>query len=302
MKVKLYLVLILSLVGWRDINAQEKFILGDPPAVKRVFFQPCYIKDSLLIGKTDLSVRYRLTRKIDDNLYRWCTLKLMIGNGVSSQIDELEYVNSLIMTNFNNGATDIDESLRIKAENMGNAPSNLFLQMVRMDKENTVEMICSDMQMINRTRMYREPVPDIAWVVGGEADSLYGYSCMVATARFRGRTWTAWFTMEIPIELGPWKLSGLPGLILKAIDESGEYCFDCVELSQTERPLFIYDYPNKQIIDRLKYLKYEKNSFTQPYELLANGEDIIIWERNSDGSVTEVKESWTIPYYPIELE
>lgn len=302
MKVTFCLFLIFSLAGWRAINAQEQFILSDHSAIKRIFSKPCYIKDSLLIGKTNLSVRYRLTRKVDDNLYKWCTLKLMIDNGVSSQIDELGYINSLIMTNFNNGATNVDESLIVKAQNMGDAPSNLFLQMVRIDKKNNLEVICSDMQTINRTRMYREPIPDIAWVVEGKVDSLYGYSCMMATARFRGRTWTAWFTMEIPIKLGPWKLSGLPGLILKAMDESKEYCFECVELSQTGKPLFVYDYPNKQIINRHKYLKYEKNSFTQPYELLANGEDIIIWERNSDGSVSEIKESWLIPYYPIEFE
>lgn len=302
MKTTFYLLLLLSLIGLRKVDAQEKFIVGDRSAIQRVFFQPCYIKDSLLMCKAELSIRYRLTRKVGDNLYKWCFIKLMIGNGVSSQIDELEYINSLIMTNFNSGATSVDQSLTARAGNMGDAPSNLFLQMVRTDKEQILEVICSDMQTINRTRMYQEPVPDITWLVDGKVDSLCGYPCMTATAQFRGRLWTAWFTTDIPVGLGPWKLSGLPGLILKAIDESEEYCFECVELSKTQKPLYIYDYPDKQTIDRHKYLKYEKNSFMQPYELLAEGGNTLIWERNPDGSLSEVKGSWTIPYYPIERE
>lgn len=45
---------------------------------------------------------------------------------------------------------------------------------------------------------------------------------------FRGRTWTAWYAEQIPIDAGPWKLHGLPGLILKSTDNSATHDFEAI--------------------------------------------------------------------------
>lgn len=63
---------------------------------------------------------------------------------------------------------------------------------------------------------------DIAWDISEETKMIGIYKVQKATAYFRGRDYTAWFTSEIPLPYGPWKLVGLPGLILEAYDTNKE--------------------------------------------------------------------------------
>lgn len=63
------------------------------------------------------------------------------------------------------------------------------------------------------------------WNITDDSKEVLGYQCFKAETDYRGRHWTAWFTSEIPIEEGPWKLCGLPGLILEAYDTNKDYSF-----------------------------------------------------------------------------
>jgi len=56
---------------------------------------------------------------------------------------------------------------------------------------------------------------NISWRIEKESKKVLNYNCQKATCDFRGRSYVAYFTKEIPVKNGPFKFDGLPGLILE---------------------------------------------------------------------------------------
>ncbi len=74
-------------------------------------------------------------------------------------------------------------------------------------------------------RYYEEEWQKPCWQILDSTKTVLGFECIKATTDYRGRTWIAWFTPEIAVQDGPWKLCGLPGLILEAYDTKRHYQF-----------------------------------------------------------------------------
>ena len=72
---------------------------------------------------------------------------------------------------------------------------------------------------------YTIPTHDISWSITDSTMVICGYSSLKAIGEYHGRAWEAWFTPEIPFSDGPWQLTGLPGLIVKAEDKEQLFCF-----------------------------------------------------------------------------
>jgi GLPGLI family protein len=79
--------------------------------------------------------------------------------------------------------------------------------------------------------LIEEIAPVIKWQISTDTSTFGGLRCQKATTHFKGRDYTAWFCPDIPFHSGPWKLSGLPGLILEAYDSKKQvvFKFDGVE-------------------------------------------------------------------------
>lgn len=81
---------------------------------------------------------------------------------------------------------------------------------------------------------YAEDRP-MEWRILPETSKIGEYKTQKAETQFAGRTWFAWFANEIPFQDGPYKFSGLPGLIVKVEDSIGDYSFDLKETRKIGR-------------------------------------------------------------------
>lgn len=80
-----------------------------------------------------------------------------------------------------------------------------------------------------------EEAPLFNWKITKDTTSFTGIHCQKATTHFRGRNWIAWFAPELPFQSGPWKLNGLPGLIIEAYDEKKEVQFQFAGIEKVEK-------------------------------------------------------------------
>lgn len=111
---------------------------------------------------------------------------------------------------------------------------------------------------------YSEPFSQLQWSIGDSTKTILGYECIMAVADFHGRYWTAWFTPEIPVSEGPWKLCGLPGLILEASESSAQHVFVADGIEQAKQPMYpIYNpkqYDRMNRIDMLRSMRRYRDS------------------------------------------
>lgn len=142
---------------------------------------------------------------------------------------------------------------------------------------------------------YEEEMPEIHWELTDSSAYILGYKCSAAVCRFHGREWTAFYAEDIPLMEGPWKLHGLPGLILKASDNDGHYLFECIGIkSKAERPITVYKVPYVTT-SRAKYYDTKHRYEVNPYAY---------FEEGGHGHITVTDEAGNPSldaYDPIEL-
>lgn len=136
------------------------------------------------------------------------------------------------------------------------------------------------------------------WALHADTATILSYKCQKATCRFKGRSYEAWYTLEVPISEGPWKLTGLPGLIIKASDKSGAYTFECsgIEKVKTSQGIHLPGGKGYEAISRK-----EMNSL---YERFTKDPIGFIQSSFPGAHITvsgDSKPLKNIPYNPIEL-
>ena len=112
---------------------------------------------------------------------------------------------------------------------------------------------------------YEETPEDWTWTITDSTKEILGYECFLATTDYHGRKWSAWFAPDIPVSNGPWKLDGLPGLILEASASDGEYRFVANGIQTSSKPIgIVYLADGYDKTDRKSFLKFKRAFIDNP--------------------------------------
>lgn len=152
--------------------------------------------------------------------------------------------------------------------------------------------------------LYDEPLSLMDWKMSFETKEILGYQCFKAECDFRGRHWTAWFTMQIPVQDGPWKFSGLPGLILQMEESRGHYAFRCIGIETRKKPIVWYNNVDYQSCKRSDVVKQMEDYHTDwnAYVRRVFPGKIVRAKNNGSFEKVPVGEKRVLPYNPVELE
>jgi GLPGLI family protein len=95
--------------------------------------------------------------------------------------------------------------------------------------------------------VFNEPLK-VDWKINNKTSDFNGYKVQEAKIELDGRKWIALFAPEVPITSGPYKFSGLPGLVLKVYSEDGEYSFEMIELTKYTSESYINSFQTSRFI------------------------------------------------------
>lgn len=85
---------------------------------------------------------------------------------------------------------------------------------------------------------YFQTCSGLDWKLEEGDTIIHSMNCNKASLDLHGRHWEVWYTTEIPIQDGPGKLCGLPGLILKATESEGIFSFSFTGIEKVNEPIF----------------------------------------------------------------
>ena len=218
--------------------------------------------------KADIEVSYTMTSpnmrtgKLGDSTHQY----ILLANSSQSKFysPRTEQIDSLCSTP--DGEAKFKEMQRAAAlaGNFDDIPRRDGSMYVVKSTDANVMKVCDTAGM--EQYVVEEPIENIDWtIVEDSVKKVLGYDCIMATADYHGRKWTAWFTPEIPLQAGPWKLAGLPGLILEADADNGVYSFVATGIQNTTRqisPVYLADRYEK--VSRKDLLKAQRSFFDNP--------------------------------------
>ncbi len=223
-----------------------------------IFSLDIYARDLTTVD----TVRYRFTYAAKLSAYSPFLeeedIKVEIGNRITYCYSQTEENGELYYEKKEALGRPDDEN----EDNKERGPALSFFHYRTLKHYPEKKMLTVTAKLITKNFKYKESIEKKNWKLESGDTTLLGYPCKKASCTFRGRTWNVWYTLEIPISEGPWKLDGLPGMILSASDPNGEFSFNCKSIEENVNVPMEVELRNKIKTTPKKLNKIRKLEFT----------------------------------------
>jgi len=158
-------------------------------------------------------------------------------------------------------------------------------------------------QIVSSNYLYEEDRTLFQWQIEPDTREILSYTCQKAITDFRGRHYEAWFAPDLPFNDGPWKFSGLPGLILAVEDSTKNFSFQAIGIENLKLPV---QFPQKDYVktSRKEVEKVQKRFIEDPTGYISNsmpGAKVVVKVVDANGAEKTGREV-KFPYNPMELE
>lgn len=168
------------------------------------------LSQSKIDGKSSLKVLYQLDYK-----------KFVDSDHIRSDYTVLISKNQGSLFTFEK-MMDLDSIQQIRILDASDAvlyrPAYFFLIQRKNDSIYHNEMIGNDLLQFKESILFD-------WKLVDQEKKINGFTCKKATLNYGDRNWIAWYTTDIPRNVGPYKFYGLPGLIINIKDTESTFEF-----------------------------------------------------------------------------
>ena len=240
----------------------------------------CFTAIAAMAQTADIEVRYEYTRPSLSGGSYTNKMTLLANSAGSKYFNDISlWTDSLESTP--EGKAKLDEIIR--ANCLVQSPEgyeywdltkgpvkNIYTYVFNNNSDNTLTIYD---QWGDELRFYTEPSDEMQWTLLPDSTNvILGYDCNLAESYYHGRHWKAWFAPEIPLCFGPWKLQGLPGLILKA-EADGGFSFHATGLQHSDRIM-------SPMYSAEEYKKTDRRKAQADNEYFINNQEAILKAQN----------------------
>lgn len=136
-----------------------------------------------------------------------------------------------------------------------------------------------------------EEIPKLNWELKNESKEIGGFICKKAITNFRGREYVCWYTEEIPLPYGPWKLQGLPGIIMEAKSKDGFFEIEFKKIKYPERNVSVPSSSNTLLKNGKNFISFKDYKVLQAQYIMKTDNTLRLLAKKHGVQVDKFSES-----------